>query len=157
MEVILLNKVENLGELGDKVTVRSGYARNYLIPQGRAKFATAANIAEFEARRAELEAEAAAAIAAATERQASLDGLAITIPAKEASDGKLFGSINNIDVLAAITQAGQTVENVRFACRMVPFVPLVSTVLNCTYTPISMPRLPSTSLLKTSLSHAIRI
>jgi len=110
MEVILLNKVENLGELGDKVTVRSGYARNYLIPQGRAKFATAANIAEFEARRAELEAEAAAAIAAATERQASLDGLAITIPAKEASDGKLFGSINNIDVLAAITQAGQTVE-----------------------------------------------
>ena len=110
MEVILLNKVENLGELGDKVTVRSGYARNYLIPQGRAKFATAANIAEFEARRAELEAEAAAAIAAATERQASLDGLAITIPAKEASDGKLFGSINNIDVLAAITQACQTVE-----------------------------------------------
>jgi len=110
MEVILLNKVENLGELGDKVTVRSGYARNYLIPQGRAKFATAANIAEFEARRAELEAEAAAAIAAATERQASLDGLAITIPAKEASDCKLFGSINNIDVLAAITQAGQTVE-----------------------------------------------
>ena len=110
MEVILLNKVENLGELGDKVTVRSGYARNYLIPQGRAKFATAANIAEFEARRAELEAEAAAAIAAATERQASLAGLAITIPAKEASDGKLFGSINNIDVLAAITQAGQTVE-----------------------------------------------
>ena len=60
MEVILLNKVENLGELGDKVNVRSGYARNYLIPQGRAKFATAANIAEFETRRSELEAEAAA-------------------------------------------------------------------------------------------------
>ena len=110
MEVILLNKVENLGELGDKVSVRSGYARNYLIPQGRAKFATAANIAEFEARRSELEAAAAAAIAAAEERKASLEGLTITIPAKEASDGKLFGSINNIDVLAAIARAGQSVE-----------------------------------------------
>ena len=110
MEVILLNKVENLGELGDKVSVRSGYARNYLIPQGRAKFATAANIAEFEARRSELEAAAAAAIAAAEERKALLDGLTITIPAKEASDGKLFGSINNIDVLAAIARAGQSVE-----------------------------------------------
>tara|TARA_B110000977_G_scaffold68138_1_gene92431 strand:+ start:5703 stop:6155 length:453 start_codon:yes stop_codon:yes gene_type:complete len=110
MEVILLNKVENLGELGDKVNVRSGYARNYLIPQGRAKFATAANIAEFEARRSELEAEAAAAIAAAEVRKASLDGLKITIEAKEASDGKLFGSINNIDVLAAIARAGQQVE-----------------------------------------------
>lgn len=110
MEVILLNKVENLGELGDKVNVRSGYARNYLIPQGRAKFATAANIAEFETRRSELEAEAAAAIAAAEVRKASLDGLKITIEAKEASDGKLFGSINNIDVLAAIARAGQQVE-----------------------------------------------
>ena len=110
MEVILLNKVENLGELGDKVNVRSGYARNYLIPQGRAKFATAANIAEFEARRSELEAEAAAAIAAAEVRKASLDGLKITIEAKEASDGKLFGSINNTDVLAAIARAGQQVE-----------------------------------------------
>ena len=84
MEVILLSKVENLGALGDKVSVRSGYARNYLIPQGKAKFATAENIAEFETRRAELEAEAASALAAAEERKANLDGITVTVTAKEA-------------------------------------------------------------------------
>tara|TARA_R110002096_G_scaffold210920_1_gene398299 strand:- start:321 stop:770 length:450 start_codon:yes stop_codon:yes gene_type:complete len=110
MEVILLSKVENLGALGDKVNVRSGFARNYLIPQGKAKFATPANIAEFEARRAELEAEAAATLAAAEERKAKLDGAVITIAAKEASDGKLFGSVNNIEVLAALNAQGHEVE-----------------------------------------------
>lgn len=110
MEVILLSKIENLGALGDKVNVRSGYARNYLIPQGKAKFATPENIAEFEARRAELEAEAATALATAEERKAKLDGITVTIAAKESSEGKLFGSVGNVDVLAAINALGHEVE-----------------------------------------------
>ena len=110
MDVILLSKVENLGALGDKVSVRSGYARNYLIPQGKAKFATPENIAEFEARRAELEAQAAEILTQAEARKAKLDGVVVTIPAKEASEGKLFGSVNNIEVLEALTQAGHDVE-----------------------------------------------
>ncbi len=110
MEVILLSKVENLGALGEKVNVRSGFARNYLIPQGKAKFATPENIAEFEARRAELEAAAASTLAEAEERKAKLDGATITIPAKEASEGKLFGSVNNIDVLEALNTQGHQVE-----------------------------------------------
>ncbi len=110
MEVILLSKVENLGALGDKVSVRSGYARNYLIPQGKAKFATAENIAEFEARRAELEAQAAESLAAAEERKSKLDGIKVTIAAKEASEGKLFGSVGNIDVLEALNALGHQVE-----------------------------------------------
>ena len=110
MEVILLSKVENLGALGDKVSVRSGYARNYLIPQGKAKFATPENIAEFEARRAELEAEAASTLAAAEERKAKLDGITVTITAKEAGEGKLFGSVGNVDVLEALKSLGHEVE-----------------------------------------------
>ncbi len=110
MDVILLSKVENLGALGDKVSVRSGYARNYLIPQGKAKFATAENLAEFEARRAELEAQAKEILAQAEARKAKLDGIVITIAAKEASEGKLFGSINNFEVLEALTAAGHEVE-----------------------------------------------
>lgn len=110
MDVILLSKVENLGALGDKVSVRSGYARNYLIPQGKAKFATAENLAEFEARRAELEAQAKEILAQAEARKAKLDGVVITIAAKEASEGKLFGSINNFEVLEALTAAGHEVE-----------------------------------------------
>ena len=110
MEVILLSKVENLGALGDKVNVKSGYARNYLIPQGKAKFATAENIAEFEARRAELEAQAAQVLSSAEERKAKLDGITITIAAKESSEGKLFGSVGNIDVLEALKENGHEVE-----------------------------------------------
>lgn len=110
MEVILLSKVENLGALGDKVNVRSGFARNYLIPQGKAKFATPENIAEFEARRAELEAEAASVLATAEERKSKLDGITVTIPAKEASEGKLFGSVGNVDVLEALNAMGHEVE-----------------------------------------------
>lgn len=110
MEVILLSKVENLGALGDKVSVRSGYARNYLIPQGKAKFATPENIAEFEARRAELEAQAADALAAAEERKSKLDGITVTIAAKEAGEGKLFGSVGNVDVIEALASLGHEVE-----------------------------------------------
>lgn len=110
MEVILLSKVENLGGLGDKVTVRSGFARNYLIPQGKAKFATAANLEEFEARRAELEAEAANVLAEAEARKEKLHELKLTIPAKESSDGKLFGSVGNIEVIDALKAAGHEVQ-----------------------------------------------
>lgn len=110
MEVILLSKVENLGELGEKVAVRPGYARNYLIPQGKAKFATAENVAEFEALRAELEAQASATLEEAQQRKEKLEGVKITIPAKESSEGKLFGSVGNTDVIEALKALGYEVE-----------------------------------------------
>lgn len=110
MDVILLDKVENLGNLGDKVSVRAGYARNYLIPGGKAKYATAANIAEFEARRAELEKAAAETLASAEARKAKLEALEITIPANVGSEGKLFGSIGNTEIADAISATGITVE-----------------------------------------------
>jgi large subunit ribosomal protein L9 len=106
MEVILLQKVENLGDLGDKVTVRSGYGRNYLIPQGKAQRATAENIAEFEARRAELERAAAEVLAVATSRKAQLEGLEVTIAANAGDEGRLFGSIGTTDIADAVTAAG---------------------------------------------------
>jgi large subunit ribosomal protein L9 len=106
MEVILLEKVENLGNLGDKVAVRSGYARNFLVPSGKAKYATAENIAEFEARRAELEKAAAEALATAQARSEKLNGLEITITMKSGSEGKLFGSVGTVDIAEAVTAAG---------------------------------------------------
>ncbi len=110
MEVILLDKIENLGNLGDKVKVRSGYARNYLVPTGKAKFATAANIAEFEARRAELEQASADALTAANARKDKLDGIAISITAKSGGEGKLFGSVGTIDIAEAVTAQGVEIE-----------------------------------------------
>lgn len=110
MQVILLDKVAHLGTVGDQVTVKSGFARNFLIPQGKAVMATAANIAHFEARRAELEAKAAAAFAAAQARAAELANLAaITIAAKAGDDGRLFGSIGIRDVADAVSAAGVAV------------------------------------------------
>ena len=110
MEVILLQKVENLGNLGDKVRVRAGYGRNYLIPQGKAKPATAANVAEFEKRRAELEKQAADALTSAQARKRELEGKTISITAKAGSEGKLFGSVGTLDIAEALTQAGMRVE-----------------------------------------------
>ena len=110
MEVILLEKIDNLGGLGDKVRVRPGYARNYLLPQGKAKFATAENIAEFEARRAELERAAAEALAAAETRRESLAGMVIELKAKAGGEGKLFGSIGASDIANAVTARGVEVE-----------------------------------------------
>ncbi|ADC72423.1 MULTISPECIES: 50S ribosomal protein L9 [unclassified Thioalkalivibrio] len=110
MEVILLEKIDNLGGLGDRVTVRSGFARNYLLPQGKAKFATAENIAEFEARRAELEKAAAEALAAAEARKAQLEGTVLEITAKSGGEGKLFGSIGPADIADALTAKGTEVE-----------------------------------------------
>ncbi len=110
MEVILLTKVDNLGDLGDKVKVRPGYARNFLIPSGKAKFATVANIAEFEARREELEKIAAETRASAEARKLALDGAKISITAKSIGEGKLFGSIGMVDIVNALNEAGKNVE-----------------------------------------------
>ncbi|HEV2110552.1 MAG TPA: 50S ribosomal protein L9 [Gammaproteobacteria bacterium] len=110
MEVILLQKVENLGNLGDKVKVRAGYGRNFLIPQGKAKPATAGNVAEFEKRRAELEKQAADMLAAAVQRKGELDGKSITINAKAGQEGKLFGSVGTVDIAEAMTASGIKLE-----------------------------------------------
>jgi large subunit ribosomal protein L9 len=110
MEVILLTKVDNLGGLGDKVSVRPGYARNFLIPSGKAKFATVANLAEFEARREELEKLAAESNTSAEARKAELDGAKISITAKSIGEGKLFGSVGMVDIVNALNEAGKAVE-----------------------------------------------
>ena len=110
MEVILLTKIDNLGDLGEKVKVRPGYARNFLIPSGKAKFATAENLAEFEARRAELENVAADSLASVQARKAELDGFKVTITAKSAGEGKLFGSVGTVDIANALNEAGKVVE-----------------------------------------------
>jgi large subunit ribosomal protein L9 len=107
MDVILLDKVANLGNLGDRVTVRSGYARNFLLPKGKATLATAANVKKFEARRAELEKVARDNLAGAEGRKARLEGFKLTLTAKAGSEGKLFGSIGTADIAEAATAAGQ--------------------------------------------------
>ena len=117
MEVILLEKVANVGALGDKVTVKSGYARNFLIPQGKAVFASNANVAEFEARRAELEKQAAEKLAAAESRKAAIEAIdGVTIAHQAGDEGKLFGSVGTSDIADAVTAAG--VEVTRAEVRM---------------------------------------
>lgn len=106
MDVILLEKVENLGALGDKVRVKPGYGRNYLIPKGKAVPATEENLAEFEKRRAELEKVQAEARAAAESRAASLAGLSVQIARKTGDEGRLFGSVGTADIADAVTAAG---------------------------------------------------
>ena len=110
MDIILLEKVQNLGALGDTVRVKPGYARNFLIPGGKAVAATPANIAAFEARRAELEKAQADAVAAAQARGAKLEDLRIVVRRKAGEEGKLFGSVGPADVAEAITAAGVEVE-----------------------------------------------
>jgi len=111
MNVILLEKVANLGGLGDTVKVRAGYGRNYLIPQGKAKPATPENIAYFESQRAELERRAAEELAAAQARAEHIEGLeAVTIAANAGDEGKLFGSVGPQDIADALTAAGVEVE-----------------------------------------------
>lgn len=108
MEVILLEKVENVGVLGDKVSVRSGFARNFLIPQGKAVFASADNVAKFEERRAELEQQAADKLQAAEDRKAKIEALedGVTIAHRAGEEGKLFGSVGTSDIVAACEAAG---------------------------------------------------
>jgi large subunit ribosomal protein L9 len=109
MEVILLEKVANLGNLGDRVQVRSGYARNFLLPKGKATLATPANIKKFEERRAELEKVAREALANAEARKARLEGFKLLLRAKAGNEGKLFGSIGTADIAEAATAAGQEI------------------------------------------------
>lgn len=106
MQIILLEKVVNLGQLGDVVKVKDGYARNFLIPHGKAKRATAQNLAEFEKRRVDLEKAQAEQLAEAQERAAKLDGMMIQIAQKAGVDGKLFGSVTNIDISEALAKQG---------------------------------------------------
>ena len=106
MQIILLEKVLNVGQLGDVVKVKDGYARNYLIPQGKARRATKTAMAEFEARRAELEKVQAEKLAAAQAVAEKLGGVAIEIPAKAGVDGRLFGSITNADIAEALKAQG---------------------------------------------------
>ena len=110
MELILLQKVVNLGNLGDKVKVKPGYGRNFLVPQGKAVPATAANLAEFEARRAEYEAKANDALAAAEARKARLEGAVVTIHANASTEGKLYGSVGPREIAEALTKAGTEVS-----------------------------------------------
>ena len=110
MEVILLEKVNNLGNLGEKVTVKPGYGRNYLIPSGRALPATEANVAEFEARRAELEKAEAEKLGQAEARKAELDAATVTITRKAGEEGKLFGSVGTVDISEALTAIGKPVD-----------------------------------------------
>lgn len=109
MDIILLQKVENLGGLGDKVSVKNGYGRNFLIPSGMAVAATTENIKVFEARRAELEKKAAERLASAEARKAKLDGLSITIACKSGDEGRLFGSVGSSDIAKAISATGNEV------------------------------------------------
>ncbi len=117
MQIILLEKIGNLGNLGDVVTVKNGYARNFLIPTGKARRATQNNIAEFEARRAELEAKQAAIIADAVARKEKIDASEITIAQKAGIDGRLFGSVTNADIAAAVI-AEKGVEVLRSDVRL---------------------------------------
>lgn len=110
MNVILLERVENLGKLGEQVKVRAGFGRNFLIPQGKALPATEANLAEFETRRADLEKKAADAVTRANARAAELEGLELEIAANAGPGGKLFGSIGPADIAKALTDKGIETE-----------------------------------------------
>jgi large subunit ribosomal protein L9 len=110
MQVILMEKVGRLGNLGDIVKVKNGFARNYLIPTGKAKRATDANKAEFEARRADLEAAQQTALVQAQERAAKIDGLTVQLTRKASADGRLFGSVTNYDLIEALVAHGVDVE-----------------------------------------------
>lgn len=106
MQIILLEKVANLGDLGESVNVRAGYARNFLFPTGKAVPATKANVEQFEARRAELEAQAAAKLADAQDRAAKIEEIEVSVAVKAGDEGKLFGSLGNRDIADLVSQAG---------------------------------------------------
>ena len=110
MDVILLEKVQNLGNIGDRVKVRSGYGRNFLVPRGKATLATPSNVAIFEARRADLEKKEADELQAATQRAANAGKLTLRLTAKAGTEGKLFGSLGTADIAEACTAAGVPVR-----------------------------------------------
>jgi large subunit ribosomal protein L9 len=121
MEIILMDKVGNLGNLGDVVKVKDGYARNFLIPQGMAKRATQANIAAFAEKKAELERVAAEKLAAAQVRAAKLEGYALQIAQKAGVDGRLFGSVGNVDIAEALVAQGFDVHKAEIRLPEGPF------------------------------------
>ena len=121
MQVILLEKVGNLGNLGDVVKVKDGYARNFLIPQRMARRATAAAIEEFEAKRAELEKAAAEKLAAAQAQGEKLEGLTVQILQKSGGDGRLFGSVTNFDIAEALTKQGFDIHKAQVRLPQGPF------------------------------------
>lgn len=110
MQIVLLEKIANVGNLGEVVKVKAGYARNFLIPQGKAKRATAANVTLLEEKRSELEAAAGAKLAHAQEIAAKLDGIAVKISQKAGVDGRLFGSVSTVDIVAALKGQGVEIE-----------------------------------------------
>ncbi len=121
MEIILLDKVANLGNLGDVVKVKQGYARNYLIPQGMAKRATKSNIAEFEQKKAELERIAGEKLAAAQARAAKLEGFVLQLAQKAGVDGRLFGSVGNADIAEGLQAQGHEVSKAEVRLPEGPF------------------------------------
>jgi large subunit ribosomal protein L9 len=121
MQVILMEKVVNLGGLGDVVKVKDGYARNFLIPHGKAKRATEANLKEFESRRSDLEKKAAEHLTVAQERAAKLEGLAVSVTRKAGVDGRLFGSVTNADIAEALTAQGIAVVKAEIRMPEGPF------------------------------------
>ena len=110
MEVILLQKVANLGNIGDKVKVKSGYGRNYLLPEGKATLATPDNVAKFEARRHELEKAAGDELSKAQARAKKLEGFKLSLTAKAGGEGKLFGSVGTADIAEGVQSAGHKIE-----------------------------------------------
>jgi large subunit ribosomal protein L9 len=110
MEVILLQKVANLGNIGDKVKVKPGYGRNFLLPSGKAALATSTNLKKFEERRAELEKLAADSLTSAQSRAKQLEGFKLNLHAKAGTEGKLFGSVGTADISEALTKAGIAIE-----------------------------------------------
>ena len=110
MDIILLQKVANLGNIGDRVKVKSGYGRNFLLPKGRATLATTENIAKFESRRAELEKTARQELEAAQSRAKAFEGFTLTVTAKAGGEGKLFGSIGTTDIAEGVKKSGRQIE-----------------------------------------------
>ena len=121
MQIILLESIPHVGQLGDVVKVKDGYARNFLIPQRKAKRATEANLKEFEVRRVELEAQQAEILAAAQAQGEKLDGMSVSVAQKAGVDGRLFGSVGNADIADAITAAGITVKKAEVRLPKGPF------------------------------------
>jgi large subunit ribosomal protein L9 len=121
MEIILMDKVVNLGNLGDVVKVKDGYARNFLIPQGMAKRANKANIAAFAERKAELEKQAGEKLAAAQARAEKIAGMTVTIAQKAGVDGRLFGSVTNVDIADALTAQGVEIAKAEVRLSEGPF------------------------------------
>lgn len=129
MQVILMEKLVNLGNLGDVVKVKDGFARNFLIPQGKAKRATPDNLADFEKRRAELEAAQAAALGTAQERGAKVDGLMLQVTRRAGVDGRLFGSVTTADIADALKAQGHEIERAQIRLPQGPLKAIGDTVV----------------------------